>query len=212
MPVPFNKAIYLSVAQKAASTQKCCCPKQSSPVLLFKGKGNDTTTKNSWVHWYTAGGYDKGKTADYDSTGLHAVEIRDSEGTYVTYKLQAAYQGKSMLQIAKLKEDELEKENDGGVEWNKGLLTIGDKIGSDVAAGVVLGKGISDFSDVLRLGVGDGTNDKTDWSFLFPLAGNCNKDFHGGFCFNIGGEMRHTDHKFVGNRYEGYMELWGYSM
>lgn len=25
MPVPFNKAIYLSVAQKAASTQKCCC-------------------------------------------------------------------------------------------------------------------------------------------------------------------------------------------
>ena len=151
MPVPFNKAIYLSVAQKAASTQKCCCPKQPSPVLLFKGKGNDRTTKNSWVHWWTAGGYENGKTADYDSRGLYAVEIRDSEGTYVTYKLRPAYQGMSMLQIAKLKEDKLIKGNVFAERehWRDGLLTIGDRIGSDIAAGVELGAGEDDFSDCL---------------------------------------------------------------
>lgn len=212
MSVPFNKAIYLSVAQKAASTQKCCCPKQSPPVLLFKGKGNDATTKNSWKHWYTEGGYDGGKTAAYDITGLHAVEIRDSEGTYVTYKLRAAYQGMSMLQIAKLKEDKLKDGNNGEAVWDNGLLTIGERIGSGIATGVVLGDGNEDFSDVLRLGVGDSTNDRRDWSFLFPLEGNCGTDFNSVNCLNIGGEQKLTNHEFGGNEYEGDMELWGYSM
>ena len=96
--------------------------------------------------------------------------------------------------------------------WDNGLLTIGKRIGSGIAIGVVLGDGKEDFSDALRLGVGDSLNDPSDWSFLFPLEGNCGTDFHSVNCLNIGGEQKLTNHEFGGNEYEGDMELWGYSM
>ena len=217
MPIPFNKAAYLSSAQlqRVQSRRKCCCHREPSlkglRLLLFRGSGESETTRNSWVGWRTQEGFDQGKTNCYNDVGLVSLEIRDSEGTYVVYELREEYRGKTMLEIASLKADELARGNTGTDAWTNGLLTIGDRVDSKIAVGVNLGDGRTDFSNVLRLGVGDGTkSDRPDWSFLFPLDGNCKGDFAtGGLCFNIGGEERLTNHKFNGDSYDNIMELWG---
>ena len=64
MPVPFNKAIYLSVAQKAASTQKCCCaiPTSKPTCIDISRSANAAAAVEFDKLFHTITEYDVGST------------------------------------------------------------------------------------------------------------------------------------------------------
>lgn len=68
MPVPFNKAIYLSVAQKAASTQKCCCAiPTSKPTCIDISRSANLAAALEFPNlFHTIAEYQVGKTSIYD--------------------------------------------------------------------------------------------------------------------------------------------------
>ena len=64
MPVPFNKAIYLSVAQKAASTHKCCCaiPTSKPTCIDISRSANAAAAVEFAKLFHTITEYDVGST------------------------------------------------------------------------------------------------------------------------------------------------------
>ena len=149
-----NRATYLSNAETRAKKGGCCCHRpQLRRVRLFAGLATDRKTENNWKGWVTAG-QGEGKTIDYDTAPLIAVEFRDSAGTYAIYTLDPGYIGKTMLQIAETQKDILVKGNTNSKEWQDGLATIGTLIESHVPDDIQLqtpASGKNEFSAALRM-------------------------------------------------------------
>ena len=66
--------------------------------MLFSGPGYSQTYRNTWVGWYSAGGYimdsagvmlsgRDGKTPDYDTAALVGVRFEDTGGGFVEFEL-----------------------------------------------------------------------------------------------------------------------------
>ena len=217
-----NRSTYLSNAEVVANKRRCCCatPATSRRVLLFAGNANSAVFKNSWEGWLKEGvPPEGGKTTHYDNTHLSMLELRDSTGTYAIYDLTTEYKGKTMLEIAKT-EGELSGGSTGSADWNDGLAIIGTLVDFNVHPDTRLSTSLTEFDENLRMGVGDGTNNRggdhmTDWVFLFPLTGNCNTDFTSCNPFAFGSESSLSNHRVKKNGgfefFTGRMELIGHT-
>ena len=90
MPVPFNKAIYLSVAQKAASTQKCCCaiPTPKPTCIDISRSANAAAAVEFANRFHTIIGYIAGGTSILDG-GADLYDIGNKwtvDGKLLVYK------------------------------------------------------------------------------------------------------------------------------
>ena len=161
-------------------------------TLLFASQGSSNTYRNTWTGWYSSSSsYTGAKTSDYNTLGLTGLRFEDAGGRYVNYKLGAQYAGKTLLQIV-LGCMGSSRSNTGSSSWDNGLC-------SNVAA-VVTSQGVP--AQRLRIGVGDGGADSSDWALFMPLSGNGGGDFAGG-TWAFGGEDS------ANNGHSGTVKIFG---
>eukprot|EP00439_Symbiodinium_sp_Y106_P032464 s4410_g3.t2 len=103
--------------------------------MLFSGPGYSQTYRNTWMGWYSAGGYimdsagvmlsgRDGKTPAYDTAGLVGVRFEDTAGGFIEFQLFEKFRGRSLLSIV----NECmggDRENDGSTAWRSGHCKVG---------------------------------------------------------------------------------------
>eukprot|EP00927_Polykrikos_kofoidii_P065056 TRINITY_DN60853_c0_g1_i1.p1 TRINITY_DN60853_c0_g1~~TRINITY_DN60853_c0_g1_i1.p1 ORF type:complete len:718 (+),score=97.71 TRINITY_DN60853_c0_g1_i1:103-2256(+) len=140
--------------------------------LLFLGRGSSDRHSNVWGGWYSRGRSvqsGNGKRSFYDHGEIVGVRFEDSAGSFAEYILLDEFTRRPLLEIVQECMSGAIA-NDGSEEWNSGHCHVGELIDSS---------GISDISSLLRIGVGDGTNDANDWALFMLKEGNANGDFSG---------------------------------
>ena len=103
--------------------------------MLFSGPGYSHTYRNTWMGWYSAGGYimdsagvmlsgRDGKTPAYDTAGLVGVRFEDTAGGFIEFQLFERFRGRSLLSIVNecMGSD---RENDGSAVWQSGHCKVG---------------------------------------------------------------------------------------
>jgi len=119
MPVPFNKAIYLSVAQKAASTQKCCCaiPTSKPTCIDISRSANAAAAVELANLFHTIKEYDVGNTAIKDGGD----DLYDGPPDYPQYNANSWTVNGELLEY----KDNGDFGNVGGQEYSMDIVTDG---------------------------------------------------------------------------------------
>ena len=103
--------------------------------LLFSGPGYSQTYRNTWMGWYSAGGYimdsagvmlsgRDGKMPAYDTAGLVGVRFEDTAGGFIEFELEGRFRDKPLLSIVKECMG-ADRENDGSAVWRSGHCEVG---------------------------------------------------------------------------------------
>ena len=161
------------------------CTASEACDVLFQASGSSGSFRNTWTGWYGAGSTvssGSGKRAAYDTMPIFNLRLSDSSGSFVEYKLNDGYAGRTLLSIVQGCMGS-NRRSTGGSAWRAGLC-------SNVSTRTSYSGSFGSFSlsSVLRIGVGDGGSDSYDWALLMPLSGNANGDYNGRMAWVFGGE------------------------
>ena len=179
--------------------------------VLFEGRGDSRRERNNWIGWYSLGvprklgevweSGDDGsathhaKKEAYDTLPLKGLRLEDDSGRVVDYELSQAFAGQTLLAIVQSCKPRF-LANDNSVKWRSGWC--------DNVATVVSSNNIpTGLHTVLRIAVGDGSNDGDDWALLMPMTGNGKGDYSGSRTWAFGGEGR------ANNGYTGTVRIIG---
>jgi hypothetical protein len=166
-------------------------PTGCSPSVLFEAPGNNGTYRNTWTGWYSTGNTvssGNGKRAAYDTLAISGIRFSDVTGRFAEYDLGANYAGKTLQSIVSTCMGS-NRNNNNSPAWKAGQCSNVGKLASS--------NGVSGVSQVLRIGVGDGSADGVDWALFMPVTGNGNGDYLGANIWNFGGEME-TNNGYTG--------------
>jgi len=168
----------------------------SGEQMLFTSPAANALFKNSWSGWTSSlSSYSSnpGKRDEYNTMPLEAIRFTDEDvgNRWAQYSLFSYYRGSSLLEIVKdcmgtsscsCSSSSCCKENTGKGKWFVGHCSIGT---------LQAASGMCGLSTTLRVGVGDGAVDASDWALFMvrPLeALSVNKDFSGSGIWAIGSE------------------------
>jgi len=168
-----------------------------------------TKGKNSWSGWYT-----KGKnfysTLKVDKLKFQCISKGGNVSNVVGYDLNKGYKGRTLLDIVKRCGLNARSRNNNSAKWKKGHCTNVGKNTENLSAHYKTVKkgassGLADGSP-LRIGVGDGSNDGSDWALFMFSRGNGRGDYAGAKIWDFGGESNMNDRKTPGAK----CWIWGY--
>jgi len=141
--------------------------------------------------WYAKGttvSSGAGKRAAYDTLMISRLRFGDASGRWVEYELNPTYAGKTLQSIVSSCMSS-NRMNNNSAAWQAGQCSNVGKLTSSHS--------VSGVSQVLRIGVGDGQNDGSDWALFMPLTGNGSGDYLGNNIWNFGGETK-TNNLYAG--------------
>ena len=185
----------MSITSTCVATDPTDC---SSSIVLFESGGSSSSFRNSWQGWYSAGStvnFGSGKRKEYNTLVVSRLRFSDKSGRFVEYDLNDGYAGRTLLSIVQGCMGS-NRRNTGSSDWKAGLCR---NVGTLRSSSASFGR--FSVSPTLRIGVGDGGSDSSDWALLMPLQGNANGDFNGNNAWAFGGESQ------ANNGYSGTVSI-----